>query len=126
MNIYIAFFLGLLIGWLIEWVLDFFYWRKRSLAGVSSPTPVSTAPANGHSGREVTEHVGLRRDDLKLIKGIGLVIEGRLNQAGVYTFEQLGNLSAIQLREVLGSVIQRLSDEESLLEQARRLARPGK
>ena len=62
-------------------------------------------------------------DDLKVIKGIGPVIERKLNEAGIYTFEQLGNLTVSQLRRILGNAIERLSDEEALLQQARDLAR---
>ncbi len=61
-------------------------------------------------------------DDLKVIKGIGPVISKMLNDAGITTFEQLGVLDVSQLRAILGEMIERLSDEESLLEQARRLA----
>ncbi len=62
-------------------------------------------------------------DDLVVIKGIGPVIARRLNEAGITTFEQLGALDAARLREILGDIIERLSNEESLLEQARELAR---
>lgn len=30
MNLYIAFILGILVGWLIEWVIDLLYWRRRN------------------------------------------------------------------------------------------------
>ena len=62
-------------------------------------------------------------DDLKIVKGIGPVIERKLNDAGIYTFEQLGNLTVADLRRILGNAIERLSDEEALLQQARDLAR---
>ena len=62
-------------------------------------------------------------DDLKIVKGIGPVIERKLNDAGIHTFEQLGNLTVADLRRILGNVIERLSDEEALLQQARDLAR---
>jgi len=121
MNPVFTFVLGLLIGWLIEWLIDYFYWRRRygedkapsrnvrrtiSTTEVESPSQVRVVP-----------------DDLKVIKGIGPVIERKLNDAGIYTFEQLGNLTASGLRRVLGNTIDRLSDEEALLRQARDLAR---
>lgn len=125
MNPVFTFVLGLLIGWLIEWLIDYFYWRRR----YSEKEPVAVA-----------EHASVRRasstpdvksqtsakivpDDLKVIKGIGTVIERKLNEAGVYTFEQLGNLTPASLRRILGSTVERLADEESLLRQARDLAR---
>jgi predicted flap endonuclease-1-like 5' DNA nuclease len=72
---------------------------------------------------ESSPPVNVVPDDLKVIKGVGPVIERKLNDAGVYTFEQLGNLTASGLRRILGNTIERLSDEESLLRQARDLAR---
>ena len=125
MNPWFAFVLGLLIGWLIEWLIDYFYWRRRS-----AEPAFSAAPNTGMERRISSRHnEGSARtrqivpDDLKLIKGIGPVIERKLNEAGIETFEQLGNLTAAQLRRILGSSIERLSDEESLLLQARDLAR---
>ena len=62
-------------------------------------------------------------DDLKVIKGIGTVIERKLNEAGIFTFEQLGNLTPADLRRILGSAIERLANEEALLQQAHDLRR---
>jgi predicted flap endonuclease-1-like 5' DNA nuclease len=125
MNPVFTFILGLLIGWLIEWLIDYFYWRRRygerepvsvvdkasirraaSPPDIRPPTPAKVVP-----------------DDLKAIKGIGTVIERKLNEAGIHTFEQLGNLTPAGLRRILGNTIERLADEEALLRQARDLAR---
>lgn len=47
--------------------------------------------------KTLLEAVGLvedgRKDDLKEIKGIGPVYEGRLNELGIYTFEQIAKLT---------------------------------
>lgn len=124
MNPLFTFILGLLIGWLIEWLIDFFYWRRRRVeqepvysheAAVIRRTP-STAETKSLPASATP-------DDLKIIKGIGTVIERKLNEAGIYTFEQLGNLTTAQLRRILGATIERLSNEESILQQARDLAR---
>jgi predicted flap endonuclease-1-like 5' DNA nuclease len=61
-------------------------------------------------------------DDLEIIKGIGPVIAKKLNGAGIFTFEELAAIDAARLREIVGDVIQRLADEESLLKQAAELA----
>ena len=61
-------------------------------------------------------------DDLVIIKGIGKVIAGKLNHAGITTFAQLGALSVPELRAIVGDGIARLADEEDLLAQARALA----
>ncbi|HSK67051.1 MAG TPA: hypothetical protein VK888_08980 [Anaerolineales bacterium] len=123
MNIFITFILGVLVGWLIEWVIDFVYWRRRF-------AQMETKSVSGRLSETDTMHqiqpaipAASRRDDLKMIKGIGVVIERKLNEAEIHTFEQLGGLSPAELRQILGNVIERLSDEESLLAQARQLAR---
>ena len=125
MNPLFMFVLGLLIGWLIEWVIDYLYWRRRygEKEVVNVREPVVT---NKAASLRVPEPVAAAQptpDDLKVIKGIGRVIERKLNDAGIYTFEQLGNLTPAQLRRMLGDSIERLANEESLLQQARDLAR---
>ncbi len=125
MNPVFTFVLGLLIGWLIEWLIDYFYWRRRNGEGEA---PSRLEKANVRRSRSATDvetasQTPVVPDDLKVIKGIGPVIERKLNDAGIYTFEQLGNLTASGLRRILGNMIERLSDEEALLRQARDLAR---
>ena len=123
MNPVFTFVLGLLIGWLIEWLIDYFYWRRRyaekEIAYVPE-TAENRVPQVMES--EVQPAAPVVPDDLKVIKGIGPVIERKLNGAGIYTYEQLGNLTVADLRRILGNVIERLSDEEALLRQARDLA----
>ena len=125
MNPLFTLVLGLLIGWLIEWLIDFFYWRRRyaEREAVYAPRTTSARMASPVAEVESRPAVKVIPDDLKIIKGIGTVIERKLNGAGVYTFDQLGNLTAADLRRILGNAIERLADEESLLQQARDLAR---
>lgn len=122
MNPVFMFILGLLIGWLIEWLIDYFYWRRRyaETATVRESAVRRNASLDEPKSRPVTQ---IAPDDLKVIKGIGPVIERKLNEAGIHTFDQLGNLTVAQLRRILGNSIERLSDEEALLQQARDLAR---
>jgi predicted flap endonuclease-1-like 5' DNA nuclease len=61
-------------------------------------------------------------DDLIIIRGIGPVIGRKLNEAGIFTFRQLSELTPADLRRIVGDVIQRLADEEDILNQARQLA----
>ena len=125
MNTLFTFILGLLVGWLIEWLIDYFYWRRRGaekeVVYARQTMPESrVAPVSTVESRPA---VKAAPDDLKIIKGIGPVIERKLNDAGIDTFEQLGNLTAADLRRILGNAIERLSDEDALLQQARDLAR---
>jgi len=122
MNTPFSFVLGLLCGLLLGWFGHLFYWRTR----LAQPEPAyelpdSKAPSVAEAGLRAAAPVS--PDDLKIIKGIGPVIERKLNEAGITTFEQLGRLTTADLRRILGNVIERLADEESLLKQARDLAR---
>jgi predicted flap endonuclease-1-like 5' DNA nuclease len=65
---------------------------------------------------------GFKVDDLELIVGIGPVIARTLNNACIFSFADLACLTPEQLRSILGDKIQRLSDEASLIEQAKKLA----
>ena len=142
-----TFILGLLVGSLIEWM----YWMRKQAAhqngsGLAKhklafteatgsdldhqPAALAETHAPAHSGtifpalvqfEAVSQPIQIP-DDLKVIKGIGPVISKKLNQAGIYTFRELGNLSADRLREIVGDVIQRLANEDSLIEQAKILA----
>lgn len=125
MNPWFAFILGLLIGWLVEWLLDFFYWRRRRVEKetVYVPQPPVQARVPEREDIKPTPVPPVAPDDLKIIKGIGPVIERKLNEAGIFTFEQLGNLTPADLQRILGNAIERLADEEALLQQARDLAR---
>jgi predicted flap endonuclease-1-like 5' DNA nuclease len=125
MSTLFTFVLGLLIGWLIEWLIDYFYWRRRYAEKEVVHASGSGTGARTSSASHLESHapVKITPDDLKIIKGIGPVIERKLNDAGIYTFEELGNLTVAGLRRILGNSIERLSDEEALLRQARDLAR---
>jgi predicted flap endonuclease-1-like 5' DNA nuclease len=61
-------------------------------------------------------------DDLTVIKGIGPVISKRLNQAGIYTYEQLAELTLDEFEEALGNLLERFINERAILRQARDLA----
>ncbi len=64
----------------------------------------------------------IEQDDLILINGIGPVIAGKLGQAGIHTFEQLGHLTADELRGIVGDSISRLANEDDLIAQAQHFA----
>ena len=125
MNTLFTFILGVLVGWLIEWLIDYFYWRRRygTREALHTPAPAPADRVSHAAGGEPLPAAQAAPDDLQVIKGIGPVIERKLNGAGVHTYEQVGALTVGDLRRILGNTIERLADEESLLEQARDLAR---
>ncbi len=117
MNTAVALVLGLLIGWLIEWIIDWFYWRRPR----PEPVTESAVPAPP-SKMERFSKPPANPDDFTVIKGIGPVISKRLNQAGIYTYEQLAELTLDEFEEALGDLLQRFINERSILRQARELA----
>lgn len=148
MNPIIAFILGLLVGWLVEWVIDWLYWRKRLQQNQASlqACQEKQKDLDNQIKALITENEELKKqlkqtkpqvtasidadepaitpipDKLQRIKGIGPVIEKKLNEAGVFTFEQLASKNTEYLREVLGAVIERLADEEEIIQQAQLFA----
>jgi predicted flap endonuclease-1-like 5' DNA nuclease len=82
--------------------------RRTEPLSVESPAPKPTTS---------------EKDNLKIIRGVGPVIEKKLNHAGVHTFAALAALSAEQLESILGSQVKRLQDENDLIAQARKLAK---
>lgn len=63
------------------------------------------------------------KDDLQAIKGIGPVMEGKLNDFGVYSFEQLGRLNKSDIKslaETLGSFPDRI-ERDKWVTQSKRL-----
>lgn len=120
MNIAIALVLGLLIGWLVEWVIDWFYWRRPREEKAAPPAVAAAAPVPTQKTRYKTPPGDA--DDLKKIKGIGPVIARQLNRSGIYTFEQLANLTLDEFEEALGDLLQRFINERAILRHARELA----
>lgn len=71
--------------------------RKTSLAAGASLTAapiIATALTSGGS-------VKSKKDDLKVVEGIGPKIEELFNKAGIFSFEQLANTPASKLKEIL-------------------------
>ena len=80
---------------------------------------VSTGVAEANARDENADVPMDRSDKLDAISGIGPVTVERLNDAGIYTFKQLGSLSPEQLQEISGTV---RWDPNDWIDQARDLA----
>jgi predicted flap endonuclease-1-like 5' DNA nuclease len=138
MGVVASIVLGLLIGWLVEWVIDWFYWRGRirpvaeenaRLARDNADLKERLAAIEGKVSRKsqlaktrpTSDRAG--KDNLQAIKGVGPVISKRLNEAGVYTFEELSRLSPDELQEIMGPLSKRFfPKQESILTQAKEFA----
>lgn len=152
MNIIAALVLGVLIGWLVEWVIDWFYWRGRIRALAEEHASLAEANANLEAEnvnlkaesanlneriaaletkvnkksqlsktRPIQDRAG--KDNLQAIRGVGPVISKRLNEAGIYTFEEMAQLTSEELEEILGSLIKKFfPGEEKMIAQAKEFA----
>ena len=96
---------GLIIGWLIEWLIDWCCWRKKY--------------------QTIYDQLEALKDDLKVIKGVGKIIEKRLNDAGIFTFKRLSELSQPEIEKIIGKA-QNLSDEKDIIKQAKKMAKKKK
>jgi predicted flap endonuclease-1-like 5' DNA nuclease len=124
MSPWIVFLIGLLLGWLIEWIIDWVYWRKKENAEVSElNSKLDDAQKENSALKEELENCGeVRVDPLEKIKGIGPVIKRKLNEGGIFSFAQLGSLTAKDLEEIVGDEVKRLADEDELIRQAQEFA----
>ena len=65
-------------------------------------------------------------DDLKKIRGIGVLIEKKLNAMGVYSYDQIANWSADDIQRVSGALdFKGRIEREGWVQQARILASGG-
>lgn len=73
--------------------------RKASLAASASlnGAPVFTTALASNVGASTKS----KKDDLKVVEGIGPKIEELFNNAGIFSFEQLSNTPAGKLKEIL-------------------------
>ncbi len=143
-NSYPAFVLGFLGGGIVGWTINWLFQRRRAsefrMKEARYQEQIQAAEARSADlerllatqkvdllsrlsrGETEKEARAIEKDDLRVIKGIGPVIEGKLNQAGIYSFKDLGALTPDRLREIVGKAISRLADEDSIIQQARKLA----
>lgn len=68
---------------------------------VNAPSVAASAVAGAASLAGATSTKKSKKDDLKVVEGIGPKIEELFNNAGIYSFEELANTSADKLKEIL-------------------------
>ena len=142
MRAFKVFIFGLLYGWFIKVAFDRIYGGNeieevrnenaslkeyiRTLESQlqSKPvkvSPVQVAPAQPTPAQPAPVPTENRKDDLQQIRGIGPVIEKKLNNAGIMTYADLARLSPQELENILGNT-RRLVQEAELIKQAKKLA----
>jgi len=150
MKVLRVFFVGLIYGWLLRWVLDKIFLEdkmrlladeneilKQRIRTLETSRPVEAPPTQRTQTAPLpveqvqpaaprkTGRVRSHRDDLKLIKGVGPAIEKKLNDAGIYTFDQMSRLTSNEMQAVLGTSNRNLQNVDNLLSQAKKFADEG-
>ncbi len=95
-----AFIVGCILG----------YWLKRIFGASQADNPTAAAAmspatsASSFDGRPdaLAAPIGGAKDDLKRIKGVGKVIEGKLNGLGIFHFSQIAGWGADEIAWVDG------------------------
>ncbi len=77
--------------------------REPSAKPVGDAVGEERAEAEGQAPGENPEGVG---DDLTAIRGIGIIMQNRLNRAGITTYAQLAEAKPEHVREALGKLSQ--------------------
>ncbi|MEM0899402.1 MAG: hypothetical protein AAGI92_05570 [Pseudomonadota bacterium] len=80
--------------------------KTAKAAAAPAAKPKTKSAADATSGSSKPKKVELAKDDLKRIKGVGKVFEGKLNGAGVYSLKDIAAMSQADL--------QKLDDEMNL------------
>ena len=134
MIFWLGLFAGLIIGWVVEWIIDWRFWRQEQNVSVDEESRLrreleaarleisrlqAQTPA---TAAVVATTVANMADHLQDINGIGQVYAKRLNDAGVYTYAQLSELSTERLREIIQPQEWQSLDFASWITQARTLA----
>lgn len=147
MKVLRVFFLGFLYGWFMKWIIDQIFLNdnlrlitdenqqlRDRIMLLETSRPLETrpimqsapvpqpdqrpAPAKASAAKPVSA----RKDDLKKIKGIGPVMEKKLNAAGVNSYEQFSRLTSQELQNILGLSKRVVQSTDNLLSQAKQLA----
>ena len=151
MKVLRVFFIGMVYGWFMRWIIDKIFLddnlriltnenellrqriitleaRKASNSNLvqqrtaSASLPVEQVqPAAPSTSGLVPPH----RDDLKMIKGVGPKLEEKLNEAGVYTFDQMSQLTTTELQAILGVARRNVQNTDNLIKQAKKLSENG-
>lgn len=125
-----VFILGLIYGWLVQSLINRIY-RDNNVVGITRENAMLRervrsleAQLQARPLASQPEHVqtGLRKDDLKQIKGIGPATEKKLNEAGIHTFADMSQLTVDKLQNILGRSKRIAQSADELIAQARELA----
>jgi predicted flap endonuclease-1-like 5' DNA nuclease len=145
MELFTGLVAGMIIGWSLNWAIQPLLARlgdrrggdrelNDALADMEVRLRTLEAAEAGSAPRLLTVSEEARvakvfitdRDALDEIHGIGPVFATRLNEAGIYTFDELANLSPSEVREIIDAEEWQELEPEAWIREAGRLAKlPG-
>lgn len=149
MSTWTAVILGIAIGWVGEWVIDWLFGGEKKeeaaptrtvdldlqnkLAALESEKDSLTARLQAALNKEpevvvkeTVKEVIMIPDRLQKIHGIGDVFTRRFNEAGVYTFAQLAEISPERAREIIKPEEWQAIEPEQWIDEARQFAEQAK
>jgi hypothetical protein len=94
----------------------------QSLSGLGGDAEPSVAAGDTATAVATIAAFTGNPDNLKLMVGIGPMIEGLLNEAGIHTFEQIAEASVQQLQDILPDLHDSRVEREDWIGQAQRFA----
>jgi predicted flap endonuclease-1-like 5' DNA nuclease len=134
-----VFILGVICGVYLKWIIDEIYVRdnlrliatenlqlRDRIKLLEQPKSLETksiqrvTPAPASTSKPAQR--APRKDDLKKIRGIGPVMEKKLNAAGINTYEQFSRLTTQQLQNIFGLSKRVVQSADNLISQAKKLA----
>lgn len=137
MQLWIGLVAGLIIGWIVEWIIDWRYWRQESSVSEAdfnrlrhelsvTQAALERLQAQVSDSEQPTLESTAERDRLQEIYGIGPAFEKRMNEAGIYTFDDLvatlPQMSTEEVRSMLALQDWQSVDPDSWVTQAQALA----
>jgi len=123
-----VFFLGLLCGLLYKWIIDKIYTDVQIQdITIEDPLQIGYGELPETKEQELPVNKAMRpktkKEILEVLKGIGPASVKRLNQAGVFTFDDLALLKPEELRAILGNVLKRAAiSENQVIAEAKKFA----
>ncbi len=120
---------GAIIGWVVEWIIDWRFWRSDLTVTSDEETrlrkelDVARLEISNLQNRVQQQNSTTHKmDRLQDVNGIGQVYARKLNDAGLYTFADLADVSVERLTEIINPQEWQSLDFDAWIRQARTFA----
>lgn len=120
---------GAIIGWVVEWIIDWRFWRSDLTvtsdeeSRLRKELDVARLEISNLQNRVQQQNATSRNmDRLQDVNGIGQVYARKLNEAGIYTFADLADVSIERLTEIINPQEWQSLDFDAWIRQARTYA----